>query len=628
MLFPLLGGLFSALFGRRVSRWTVERVACAGVILSFIMALIAFDSSGGKHQIITFFTWFQVADFSVLMDVRFDPLAAFMALTVTFVSSLIHIYSVGYMKHDEGYVRYFCYLNLFVFSMLVITLADNLVFLFLGWEGVGFCSYGLIGFWYKDMKNASAGRKAFLLTRIGDVAFGIAIGLFFLIFNSLSITYINGHADILTPGTMTLFGLLLLWAAAGKSAQLPLSVWLPDAMAGPTPVSALIHAATMVTAGVYLLMRLFPVFSGSATAMAFIAVAGTLTAFYGACAALMQGDIKRVLAYSTISQLGYMFLAVGAGNITAGMFHLVTHAFFKALLFLAAGCVIHALHEEQNIFRMGKKLRLALPGVYWPFLAGAAALSALPPTAGFFSKDEILISTFLHAGIFYKFLWFIAILTAALTALYTFRLFFIVFTGESLYYEEESEKSVEKPPPNMIATLWPLGVLAIFAGLLNLPAGWGGGGWLSEYFLNIPGAAHHGEIPHSVENGMAIASAVIGIFGIICAWFLYGPKGLLRRPDLPGAWGGLFDLLREAFYLDWLYRRYIAWPFEKMADILWNRVDREGIDRGLYSFANTFMLFSQILREWTSGRLSGYLFMLFMGLTVILCLLAINFSIL
>ena len=405
---------------------------------------------------------------------------------VTFVSSLIHIYSVGFMREDEDYVRFFCYMNLFVFAMLVVTLSDNLLFLYLGWEGVGFCSYALIGFWYADEVKATAGRKAFILTRIGDVAFGIAIAFFFIITNTLSLSSINGQAASLSAGMATTLGILLLFAAAGKSAQLPLAVWLPDAMAGPTPVSALIHAATMVTAGVYLLIRFFPVVSLSPAALLIIAIVGAGTALFAACAALAQKDIKRILAYSTISQVSYMFLGVGAGDITGGMFHLLSHAFFKALLFLAAGCVIHVLHEEHDIFRMGS-LRSRLPAVFWLFLAGSLALGAIPPFGGFFSKDRILLATFIHPEPIYKILWVVAAVTALLTPLYTFRLFFIVFLErpDALRDSSRKEPGLRPLPQLMVWTLWPLAILSLIAGLLNIPLVLSGNEWLAS-FLSPP----------------------------------------------------------------------------------------------------------------------------------------------
>ena len=620
LFFPLAGGLFSALFGRRCARRTVERVACWSVGAAFLMALAAAVLANGRHLLITFFTWFQVADLTVLMDVYFDPLAAAMAVTVTFVSTLIHIYSVGYMRDDPGYVRYFCFLNLFVFSMLVITLADNLVFLFLGWEGVGFCSYGLIGFWYRDPANATAGRKAFLLTRIGDVAFGVVVALAFAHFGDLSITFLNGHAVHLTTGMATLFGVLLLWAAAGKSAQLPLTVWLPDAMAGPTPVSALIHAATMVTAGLYLLMRLFPLFSASATALAIVAAVGTVTALYAACAALAQRDIKRVLAYSTISQLGYMFLAVGAGDLTGGMFHLITHAVFKALLFLGAGCIIHALHGEQDLFAMGRRVRRGMPAVFWTFLFGAAALAALPPTAGYVSKDRILLSAFLHGDAFYQTLWAVATVTAVLTTLYTVRLVMLAFTGGS----EESESAPIHPPADeTVQTLWPLGILALVAGVINLPSILPGGEWLAGFLATSPGVTHHAVSP-AVELNFAVGNGVLALLATIGAIYLYGPRGVLRGERWPGRGERLQGVLGEAFYLDRLYEGAVRRPYVRLAAWLWEEVDAGGVDRTLRESAGGAVALGRTLRLWTTGRLSTVLLMIFLGLTVILCVLTLK----
>ncbi len=398
--FPLLGALILALIGRYLSRRAVETIACTAVTASFALALTAFFLSGQNTHSLTLAHWFAAGSFQVDIDLYYDPLAAVMALMVTFVSGIVHLYSVAYMRREEGWTRYFCFLNLFVFAMLVIVTAGNLVFLYLGWETVGLCSYGLIGFWYEKPEAANAGVKAFVVTRLGDVAFGIAIALLWVTLGHLSVSGINDGAANLGASTAGIIGLLLLAAAIGKSAQLPLAVWLPDAMAGPTPVSALIHAATMVTAGVYLLMRFFPVIQLSAFVMAVIAVVGVVTVCYGAFAALVQKDIKRILAYSTISQVGYMFLAVGAGDLSGSMFHLISHAFFKSLLFLAAGCIIQALHEEQDIFRM-KGLRQRMPQLFWLFLAGTASLGAFPLTAGFFSKDRILLAVFLqpHGGL-------------------------------------------------------------------------------------------------------------------------------------------------------------------------------------------------------------------------------------
>ncbi len=619
---PLAGAVFHALFGRLVPRRLVELIACGTVIGSFLAAASGFFLSEGKAHTFTFVRWFEAGDLSASMDALYDPLAAVMALMVTFVSSLIHIYSVGYMREDEDYARYFCYLNLFVFSMLVITLADNLLFLFLGWEGVGFCSYGLIGFWFQNPANASAGRKAFLLTRIGDVAFGIAIALFYSLAGRLTISHINGVAAAFAPEIATLLGMLLLWSAMGKSAQLPLSVWLPDAMAGPTPVSALIHAATMVTAGVYLLMRLFPVVSLSPTAMLAIASAGAVTAFYAACSALAQKEIKRVLAYSTISQLGYMFLGVGAGDITGSMSFLLSHAFYKALLFLAAGYLIQALHEEHDIFRMGGYVRKRLPTLFILFLAGALCLAAFPPTSGFFSKDRLLVATLTHPGAAYKVLWAIATFTSFLTALYAFRLFFCVFTGKP---EDGLEREIQPLPSLMIWVLWPLAGLALVAGVIIIPPLWGGGEQLAHYLASVPGASPHGVVSEETEWGVAIGDSLIASSAIILAFLLYGPRGLLRRHSLTGAGIAVRDFLFSGFCLDRLYHAIIARLYVAMAQILWTRVDEAGVDKGFLLSGRFFPHISLGLRLWTTGRLSTYLGMLLLGFTALICILALGF---
>ncbi len=616
---PFIGSFILAVAGTRIPRRLVEIIACLSVLLSLTMAIAAFLSAGQKSYAITLFNWIAVGDFSAPMKVYYDPLAAIMALMVTLVSSIIHIYSVPFMRRDKDYVRFFCFMNLFVFAMLVITLADNLLYLYLGWEGVGFCSYALIGFWYRDVVNATAGRKAFILTRIGDVAFGIAISLFFVIFNQTSLSAINAQAGSLSAGLATILGLLLLWAAVGKSAQLPLVVWLPDAMAGPTPVSALIHAATMVTAGVYLLMRFFPVVSLSPTAMLAISLIGAITAFFAACAALAQTDIKRILAYSTISQVSYMFLGVGAGDIIGGMFHLLSHAFFKALLFLAAGCVIQALNEEHNIFRMGN-LRQRLPLLFLLFLVGAVSLGAIPPFGGFFSKDRILIATFLHPEPVYKILWALAAITALLTPLYTFRLLFIVF----LKRPDEPNRELLPFPRLMVWILWPLAILSLLAGLLNLPHTVSGNEWLAGYLASVPGTIPSLPASLPLEGSMETATGGLGILFLLLAYFLYRPRNLFGRPQSGSLWQRMEEVLFDGFYLDRLYQLAIAAPYQKISRVLWADVDEGGIDAGLDGGANLFPIFSIGLQLGTTGRLSTYLRMLFLGFTVILAALALG----
>jgi NADH-quinone oxidoreductase subunit L len=410
-----------------------------------------------------------------------------------------------------------------------------------------------------------------------------------------------------------LLGLLLFWAAVGKSAQLPLAVWLPDAMAGPTPVSALIHAATMVTAGVYVLMRLFPIVLLSPTTMLAIAIVGSVTAFFAACSAMVQHDIKRVLAYSTISQVGYMFLAVGAGDIIGGMFHLLSHAFFKALLFLAAGCVIQALYEEHNIFRMGIP-RDRMSAVYWLFLAGALSLSAFPLAGGFFSKDRILLATFIHPGIMYKAIWVLAVATAVLTPLYTFRLFFTVFRGRPA---SPKEMAIRPVPGLMVWTLLPLAFLALFDGLLNLSA-WSGKEWLAQYLALVPGSVPDLGVSSTLVWNMEIGSGLMAVAAVVLAYFLYG------RPT-PAVMGkSLHELFFSGFYLDRLYELAIIRPYMELAKFSWLKLDEAGLDAGIKKGVQAFPFFSLGLRLWTTGRLSTYIKMLLLGFTAILCMLVIG----
>jgi NADH-quinone oxidoreductase subunit L len=622
LFFPFAGGLLLAVIGRYLPRRVVESMGCLSILASLLMAILAFGAAGEKRYLLTLFDWIRVGDFSASMSVYYDPLAAIMALMVTFVSSLIHLYSVSFMRGDRDYVRYFCYMNLFVFSMLVIILADNLVFLYLGWEGVGFCSYILIGFWYSDVVNATAGRKAFILTRIGDVAFGVAIALFFLLLNQFSIFSINSKVSSLGAGTATLLGLLLFWGAVGKSAQLPLAVWLPDAMAGPTPVSALIHAATMVTAGVYLLMRLFPVIALSSVAMLTIATVAAFTGLFSALAALGQKDIKRILAYSTISQVSYMFLGVGAGDVAGGMYHLLSHAFFKALLFLGAGCVIQTLHEEHDIFKMGN-LRHRLPVIFWLFLAGAISLSAIPPFGGFFSKDRILLAAFSHPEPIYKVLALIGEIGAVITVLYTFRMFFVAFL-ERPSVRENFEKKDLRIPKLMGWINLPLAILAVFAAALNLPA-FGGKAWLSSYLASIPGGIPLFPVSAGLERSMEIGSGLLNIAVLVTAYFLYRPEArFLGWPTPVALRQSLEELLFSGFYLDRLYQIALVKPYQKMANIFWSKVDEGVVDDRFDAAGNIFRFFSFGLQLWTTGRLSTYLKMLLLGFTGIVSALALG----
>ena len=616
LLFPLATAFINAVVGRYFSRRMVGLTACVGVLGALAMAVAAIITAGETTYFLSFFEWIKLDGFSAKMNVYYDPLAAVMALMVTFVSSLIHLYSVSFMRDEEGVRRYFCYLNLFVFSMLTITLADSLVFVFLGWEGVGLCSYALIGFWYSDLAKAKAGVKAFVVTRIGDVGFLVALALIFHVYGYFSISRIISDTSALSPAMAATVGFLLLWAAVGKSAQLPLSVWLPDAMAGPSPVSALIHAATMVTAGVYLLMRFFPVLTLSPDVMTAVAVVGGIGTFYAACSALAQRDIKRILAYSTMSQVGYMFLAVGAGDIIGGMFHLLSHAFFKSLLFLSAGCVIQALAEEHNIFRMGN-LRKLMPGVYWIFLVGALSLSAFPLVGGYFSKDRILLAAFIHPGAVYMVVWVLASLAAILTPLYTFRLFFTAFHARP----DGPQKSDILPIPRfMVWTIVPLAILALFDGVLNLPFG-PGKDLLAHYLAVVPGSIPSLGTSSALEFEMGLGSGVAVIAMLILAFFLY------RRPRPEPAMGPFQAFLFNGFYLDRLYHKVFVRPYTRIAWILFYHVDEGGLDTGFVKTGEGFQDLSDVVRFWTNGRISAYLKTFLLGFTVVLCMLAVYWRI-
>ncbi|GFK92454.1 NADH-quinone oxidoreductase subunit L [Fundidesulfovibrio magnetotacticus] len=606
---PLLGGIILAVAGRDLPRRTCETLACLAVLASFAASAAAWFLFPGGREVVHLAPWFQAGAVTASIDVLYDPLSLIMAMMVTGVSSIIHVHAVHYMREDEGYVRFFCHLNLFVFSMLAITLADNLLFLFLGWEGVGYCSFALIGHWNQETFRGLAGQKAFLYTRVGDVAFVAAMAVLVANVGSLSIDAVDARAAELSPALATTLGLLFLFAATGKSAQLPLLVWLPDAMAGPTPVSALIHAATMVTAGVYLLMRLFPLAAASPDVLLAMACVGALTAFMGCLAALGQRDIKRVLAWSTISQVGYMLLALGAGDVTGSMFHLLAHAFFKALLFLAAGCVIQILHEEQDLLNMGAMLRRASPEVFRLFAVGAACLAALPPTSGYFSKGRILEAVLGQNGPVYGWLFVLAGLGALITAFYTFRMLFLAFWGKPLTPMHHEPATLPRP---MTAVLWPLAVLALGAGV--------GGGPLAHALQGVPGVA---PLPHTgyafwVEAGDAAA----GIMGLVMAWLLYAPA---RRPSpraLAAREDGVFGVFRGGLGLDAFYNACFAAPYRALSGALWKGVDRGLVDGALAGLAGLFAWGSERARPLATGRLSLYLSLLAAGLALLLGFLA------
>ncbi|MCX6574478.1 MAG: NADH-quinone oxidoreductase subunit L, partial [Candidatus Aminicenantes bacterium] len=584
-LIPLLPGasaLVLLLFGRRLSRTWVAGQASATVFLSVILSMAAFLHLAGQTSSAwgltrTLMSWIASGSFSASISFRLDQLSAVMAIVVTGVGFLIHVYSVGYMSDDKGYARYFAFLNLFTFFMLVLVMASDIVLMFVGWEGVGLCSYLLIGFWFERPAAAKAGMKAFVVNRIGDAAF--IIGILFLLVNvgSGGFGAINAAAGsgLLSPGLITLIAILLFVGATGKSAQIPLYVWLPDAMEGPTPVSSLIHAATMVTAGVYMVCRLSGLFAASPAASSVVAWVGAITAVFAASMALVQNDIKRVLAYSTISQIGYMFIGCGVGAYAAGLFHLVTHAFFKSLLFLAAGSVIHALGGEQDMRRMGG-LRKHLPVTFPVFLIGALAISGVPFLSGFFSKDAILTSAF-AGGQFV--IYGLGLAGAILTAFYMFRLIYMTFYGEERSPRVPGQ-NVHESPLTMTVPLVILAVFSLLAGFVGLPVFFGERADLFGRFLEgvFPSEARHPVL--STEVGLVLAATASALLGIALAFHFYRrspgtPASLARR------FPGLYRLLVGKYYVDEAYDAAVVRPLVRGSDWVYRHFDLRVIDDAL-----------------------------------------------
>ena len=607
VLFPLAGAALNIFLGRSLARSAVAAVSCAVVFASFALSCLAFvQLPAGGELVDRVYPWIASGQLSVDLALRVDALTAVMVLVVTGVGFLIHVYSVGYMAHDPDLARYFAYLNLFAGAMLLLVLADNLVVLFVGWEGVGLCSYLLIGFWYDDDEKAYAGNKAFVVNRIGDA--GFLLGLFVLFWSlgehgvwTLSVTEVEKHAHLLSSGTAAAVCLLLFAGATGKSAQIPLYVWLPDAMAGPTPVSALIHAATMVTAGVYMVARLHVLYAAAPVALFVVAGIGAVTAVFAASIGLVQNDIKKILAYSTVSQLGYMFLGVGVGAYGAGIFHLVTHAFFKALLFLGAGSVIHALGGVQDIREMGG-LRDKLPVTYWTFFAACLAIAGVPWLSGFFSKDLILEEAYASPHGSAR-LWALGALGAAMTAFYMFRLLFLAFWGESRARPEVSAH-VHESPPSMTVPLVVLAALSVIGGYLPVP------GFLAGHFA----AAHH---PAYVPAAVRYLPTALALAGIGLAYLMY-----VRSPGLPArigaAAGGVYRLLADRYRVDELYDAIVVRPVVALAGGLWQAVDVAIIDRMVDGTGEAIRANGRVWRYWQTGNVQDYALSFLVGAVLIL----------
>ena len=622
-LLPLASFLILGIFGHWI-RDKAHLVAVPAILFSLGISVLAFfDVAGGHHSTIRLYTWLTSGMLDVHIGLSIDRLTSVMLLLVTTVSALVHIYTIGYMQGEPGYARFFSYIALFTFSMLMLVLADNFLQLFVFWEAVGLCSYLLIGHWYERQSAVAAATKAFIVNRVGDFGFILGLLLVFTTFDSLDYATVFANVgpaaakvmNVLEPlggslevSTITVICLLLFMGAVGKSAQFPLHVWLPDAMEGPTPISALIHAATMVTAGVFMVARLAPLYNASPAAMSVVAVVGAITMVLGATIALTQTDIKRVVAYSTMSQLGYMMMACGLGAYAAGMYHLMTHGAFKALLFLGCGSVIIALHHEQDMRRMGG-LKDRLPITYWTFVVGSLALAGFPLTAGFFSKDDILVSAW-AAGPLGQVLTLFGLLTALLTAFYSFRLVFVTFWGPSRV-DQHHAAHVHEPSPTMTLPLVILAVLSIATGYFGIPE------FLAPVFERDGGNAHA-----SGALGIMLLATAMGVLGIAAAYYAY-----VLHPSLPDRWAQQWRTAYEwsfhKWYFDEAYDRSIVRPTFTAAAELWERIDVAVIDGAVNGVARAIAWGAWFLRLVQSGQTQHYALGMALGAVVILTLLMV-----
>ena len=620
-LLPFAAFLILGLFGH----WIKDRahlVAVPAVLTSFLFSLFVFDEvAGGKNVTIPLYTWLTSGDLRIELGFFIDRLTAAMLLLVTIMSGLVHVYTIGYMHGERGYARFFAYIALFTFSMLMLVMAGNFLQLFIFWEAVGLCSYLLIGHWYERQTACDAATKAFIVNRIGDFGFLLGLLLVLLSFGSLEYRHVFSQAADLTEetinvlglfggtwevSTLTLICLLLFLGAVGKSAQVPLHVWLPDAMEGPTPISALIHAATMVTAGVFMVARMAPLYNLSAAAMDVVAVTGAATMVLGATIALTQHDIKRVVAYSTVSQLGFMMMACGLGAYAAGIFHLLTHGAFKALLFLGCGSVIIALHHEQDMRRMGG-LKDKMPVTYWTFVIGSLALAGFPLTAGFFSKDEILVSAW-TAGALGKTLAGLGLLTAFLTAFYSFRLVFVMFWGQSRV-DPHHAGHIHEPSRTMTVPLLILAVLSIALGYPAIPS------FLAPVLPGPGGIEGHHE--GSAAGGIMLVATLMGLGGIAAAYFVY-----VKSPGLPDRlaqqWQRAYRLSLNKWYVDEAYDRTVVRPTIRLADGLWKWVDVAVIDGAVNGVARAIAWWGLLMRLMQSGQTQHYALGMTLGAVIIL----------
>ncbi len=616
--FPLLGFLITGLAKNRLKNNQAGIIASTLVSFSFITALFLFfslRSSGQDSVTVTLFNWISAGDLNIPFAFLIDHLSITMMLIVTGVGALIHIYSIGYMHDDERVSSFFAQMNLFTFSMLLLVMGANYLILFIGWEGVGFCSYLLIGFWFKNPAFNYAARKAFVMNRIGDLGFILGIILVFFTFKSVSFTEIFSQAGALQAGApmITLITILLLVGAVGKSAQIPLYTWLPDAMAGPTPVSALIHAATMVTAGIYMIARSSILYNLAPITLNIMIGLGLATAIFAAVIGLRQNDIKKVLAYSTVSQLGYMFLALGLGAYSSAVFHLTTHAFFKALLFLGAGSIIHAMGGEQDIRKMGG-LRKKMPITYLTFLAATLAISGIPPFSGFFSKDLILTKAFENNPLLY----ILALGGALITCFYMFRLLYLVFFGS----QRLSSAHPHESPRVMTIPLIILSVLSVFGGFLNIPELFGGKSDLGEFLHSAITSKVTEELSSSTEIGLIISSlALLGLI-ILMAYRTYVKRAVLPAADSESL--SLFGkVVANKFYIDEVYTLLLEKPFGFLSDFFFNTIEKAVLDPAVDGIGTATSRLGNLVRKLQAGNMSFYLFAMVGGILLFIIFILI-----
>jgi len=607
--FPLMGFLITGLAGKHLKHNQGGIIASAMIFFSFIVSVVLFfvlRSSGQEAATVTLFNWIAVGNMNIPFAFLIDHLSLTMMLVVTGVGSLIHVYSIGYMHDDERVNSFFAQMNLFTFSMLLLVMGANYLGLFIGWEGVGLCSYLLIGFWFKNPAFNYAARKAFIMNRIGDLGFILGIILLFFTFKSVSFSEIFAQASLMHTGgpIITLITLLLLVGAVGKSAQIPLYTWLPDAMAGPTPVSALIHAATMVTAGIYMIARSSILYNLAPITLNMITAIGLTTAIVAAIIGLRQNDIKKVLAYSTVSQLGYMFLALGLGAYSSAVFHLTTHAFFKALLFLGAGSIIHAMGGEQDIRKMGG-LRKKMPVTYLTFLAATLAISGIPPFSGFFSKDMILSKAFENNVILY----ILALGGVLLTCFYMFRLFYLVFFGEQRLAGSHPHES----PKVMTIPLIILGILSVFGGFLNIPSLFGGNLNFINFLQSAVSYRVSEEISSTTEIGLIILSLVLLILVIGISYRTYVRKAILPAEDgLPmSVWS---RIITNKFYIDKTYTVVFEKPYSIFSNFLFNKVETKVLNPIVDGIGEVTSRMGTLTRKLQRGNMSFYFFAMVAGI--------------